>query len=142
MDQRSMRRIGRGVGGAVLALSVLLLTTASSQAAPDSCREWRAEHRRWKTEALRRYLRGAPQPELDAAVFEVLQREAYLTSCEISVDGGRQELVGWRLVGRMPEEYGSAVAESVLERAGFTMDMRLQFEPTAERIAARRRRAR
>jgi hypothetical protein len=72
----------------------------------------------------------------------VLQREAYLTSCEISVDGGRQDLVGWRLVGRMPEEYGSAVVESVLERAGFATELRRHFQPRAARVAARGRRAR
>lgn len=129
----STKRLGRGVGGAVLAISLVL--GASAQANNDSCREWRAEHRAWKTEGLRRYLRGAPQRELDAALFEVLQREAYLTSCDISVEGGRDELVGWRLVGRMPEDYGGAVVESVLERAGFELDLRRLFEPGPRRVA-------
>jgi hypothetical protein len=65
----------------------------------------------------------------------VLQREAYLTSCDISVDGGRDELVGWRLVDRLPEEYGSAVVESVLERAGFQIELRTLFEPGSRRVA-------
>ena len=85
---------------------------------------------------LRRYLRGAPEREVDAAVFELLQREAYLTSCEVSVEGGRDKLVGWRLVGRTPDEYGSAVAESVLERAGFDLSLRSLFEPAPSALAA------
>ena len=94
-------------------------------------REGRHEHRRWKTEALRRYLRGAPQLDVDAAVFELLQREAYLTSCETSVAVGHGELVGWRLVGRTPEDYGSAVVESVLERAGFDVELSGLFDAPA-----------
>ena len=128
-----------GVAGAALAAS--LLVSGSVGAAGDSCREWRREHRSWKIEALRRYLRGAPEREVDAAVFELLQREAYLTSCEISVEGGRDDLVGWRLVGRTPEEYGSAVAESVLGRAGFDLSLHSLFEPAprASTAAARQR---
>jgi hypothetical protein len=124
----------RGVAGAAIAAS--LFVASSAGAAGDSCREWRLEHRGWKTEALRRYLRGAPEREVDAAVFEMLQREAYLTSCEISVEGGRDELVGWRLVGRTPDEYGSAVAESVLGRAGFDLSLRSLFGAAPSALAA------
>jgi hypothetical protein len=88
----------------------------------------RYEPRDWKTEVVRRYLHGAPQREVDDAIFEMLQREAYLTSCDVSVAAARGELVGWRLVGRMPEEYGSAVLESVLERAGFDLGLRSLFD--------------
>ncbi len=125
----STGRIGRGVGGAALIAVALLAATMS--AASDSCREWKLEHRDWKTLAVGHYLRGAPQRELDEAVFEMLQREAYLTSCEVSVDAGRSELVGWRLVGRLPEDYGSAVVESVLERAGFDLELRELFPTNA-----------
>ena len=137
--KRASKRLGGGVAAAALTAS--LLVASSAAAASDSCREWRLEHRGWKTEALRRYLRGAPEREVDAAVFELLQREAYLTSCEISVEGGRDELVGWRLVGRTPEEYGSAVAESVLGRAGFDLSLRRLFEaaPSALAVAPSRR---
>jgi hypothetical protein len=127
--------MGRGVGGAVLMAS--LIVGASARADGDSCREWRGEHHSWKTEGLRRYLRGAPQRELDEAMFELLQREAYLTSCDVSVRGGRDELVGWRLVERLPEEYGSAVVESVLERAGFELELRQLFELRPARLASR-----
>ena len=102
--KRMTRWIGRGVGGAALAASLLAASVAG--AGNDSCREWRHEHRLWKTETLRRYL-----------------REAYLTSCETSVAGGHDELVGWRLVGRTPEDYGSAVVESLLDRAGFDLEL-------------------
>jgi hypothetical protein len=130
---RTIDWIGRGAAAAALVTS--LLAGVPARADNDSCREWRGEHRAWKTEGLRRYLRGAPQRELDSALFEVLQREAYLTSCDISVDGGRDELVGWRLVDRLPEEYGSAVVESVLERAGFELELRELFEPGPRRVA-------
>ena len=119
------------------ALAAALLTGGTARAGSDSCREWRREHCTWKAESMRRYLLGAPQRELDAAIFEMLQREAYLTSCDISVQGSRGVLVGWRLVGRSPDEYGSAVLESVLERAGFDVGLREQFgdelaEPPAD----------
>lgn len=132
------RRRARGIGGTLIATGLLL--SGGALAASEPCREWRAEHTRWKTEALRRYLRAAPQPELDAAVFEVLQRETYLTSCEVSVRAGRDDLVGWRLVGRLPEDYGAAVAESVLERAGFDLGLRGIFAEEPARISVVRSR--
>jgi hypothetical protein len=125
--------MARAVGRAALAAGLLLSGVAGAD--PESCREWRAEHVRWKTEALRRYLRAAPQPELDAAVFEVLQRETWLTSCEVSVRSARDDLVGWRLVGRLPEDYGAAVAESVLERAGFDLGLRGVFAEEPARLS-------
>jgi len=132
--RRASERLAEGIAGA--ALAVALLVASGAAADDDSCREWRLEHRGWKTEALRRYLRGAPEREVDAAVFELLQREAYLSSCDISVEGGRDDLVGWRLVGRTPDEYGSAVAESVLGRAGFDLSLRSLFEPPSSPVAA------
>lgn len=130
---KTTRVIGRGVGGAALVLSLLASPSAGAE---DSCREWRGEHGEWKIEALRRYLKGAPQPEVDSALFELLQREAYLTSCETSVQGGRDELVAWRLVDREPQDYGSAVAESVLDRAGFDVDLRDLFAKRAPDLVA------
>jgi len=105
----------------------LLITGGSAGAASDSCREWRYEHSDWQAEVMHRYLTGAPQREIDGALFEMLQREAYLTSCDVSAQGSRGVLVGWRLVGRNPDEYGSAVLESVLERAGFDVGLRSEL---------------
>lgn len=137
MSSRNVRRSklapSSGVGGALLVAALFI--TGVAQAQTESCREWRGEHRIWKTETLRRSLRGAPQLEVDAAVFEVLQREAYLTSCETSIEGGLNALIGWRLVGRFSDEYGIAVIESVLERAGFTLDLRVLFIPEPPRVA-------
>ena len=138
--RKTIRIMSAGAGGGALVLSLLL--GVSAQADIDSCRDWRGEHRYWKTQGLRRYLHDAPQRELDEAVFEVLQREAYLTSCELSVEGGRDDLVGWRLVDKLPEEYGSAVVESVLERAGFELELRKLFERRNARVAATRSYAR
>ena len=79
-----------------------------------------------------------PSAELTKyAANAMLQREAYLTSCDISARGSRGVLVGWRLVGRSPDEYGSAVVEAVLERAGFDVGLREQLgdavtEPVAD----------
>ena len=106
------------------AAGAVILAAFGAQAGGDSCREWHKEHCEWKARAMQRYLRGAPQRELDAAVFEILQREAYLTSCDVSARVSRSEMVGWRLVARTPDEYGSAVLESVLERSGFDVDLR------------------
>jgi hypothetical protein len=135
---QSQTTFAKRVAGACGAgLAAALLLGGAAQAGSDSCREWRLEHCTWKAESMRRYLTGAPQRELDAAIFEMLQREAYLTSCDISVEGSRGVLVGWRLVGRSPDEYGSAVVESVLERAGFDVGLREQLgdelrEPPAD----------
>jgi hypothetical protein len=100
----------------------LLAATAgpgAARALEESCREWRAEHRRFTAEVLRAWLRGTPQHELDEAVFELLQREAWLSSCDLPLESARSELVGWRVVGRAPDDYAGAVVESVLERADF-----------------------
>jgi hypothetical protein len=116
-------RIARGW----LAAAGIALLWAGGAGAAESCREWRDEHAYWKARAAERVLAGAPQHELDTAVFELLQREAYLTSCEVSVQGARADLVGWRLLGRAPDEYGSAVLESLLERGGLDLDLRRLF---------------
>ena len=130
-----MRRISQWtVMGAACVATLLLGATAAS--ANDSCREWKREHKQWMTAAVGRYLHGAPQAELDAAVFEVLQREAYLTSCEVSTETARNEMVGWRLVGRSPEDYGSAVLETVLACSGFDLDMRRRFAGSLARPVA------
>ena len=99
----------------------------AARAAEEPCREWRVEHRRLTGEVLRAWLAGAPQRELDASVFELLQREAWLTSCDLPDEAAREELVGWRLVGRAPDDYGAAIVESVLERAGFDPALRHMF---------------
>jgi hypothetical protein len=110
---------------------LLLLASTAAQAANDPCSEWQAEQTYWKARVLQLYLSGAPQRPLDEALFELMQREAYLTSCPDPVEVQRAERVGWRLVGRAPDEYGSAVAESVLEQAGFPVDLRRLFDAEA-----------
>ena len=78
----------------------------------------------WRSEVVRLYLNGASQRALDEAVFELVQREAYLTSCPASVPAARPVMVGWRLVDRSPDDYASAVVESLLEQAGFDLSLR------------------
>ena len=104
--------------------AALLLWATAAQAGNDSCREWQKEHCDWKARAIKRYLGGAPQRDLDEAVFEILQLEAYLTSCDISGQSSRSTMVGWRLVDRTTDEFSSAVLESVLERSGFDVGLR------------------
>ena len=106
------------------AAAALLLGANGARAGTDSCREWQKEHCEWKARAIKRYLGGAPQRELDEAVFEILQLEAYLTSCDVSGQSSRSTMVGWRLVGRTTDEFSSAVLESVLERSGFDVGLR------------------
>jgi hypothetical protein len=116
------RMLGRSFR--LAATAALLFGATGALAGNDSCREWQEEHCEWKARAIHRYLRSAPQRELDEAMFEILQREAYLTSCEVSARASRDVLVGWRLVGRTPDEFGSAVLEAVLERSGFDVALR------------------
>jgi hypothetical protein len=130
------RRILRLLPALGLAAS---LGAHAARAADDPCREWSAEHWSLTADVLRAWLDGAPQSELDESIFELLQREAWLTSCELDDDAARSQLVGWRLVGRAPDEYGAAVVESVLERAGFAPDLGHMFRRRAggPRSAAR-----
>ena len=138
-----MRFSSIGTLGAALVAGLWIAGDAGADT--ESCREWRGEHRGGEIEVVRRYLRGAPQPAVDAAVFELLQREAWLTSCDVPVRVGREELVGWRLPGRVPDEYAAAVVSSVLERAGYDVSLRETFaqsEPSPARMAASDRRFR
>ncbi len=111
------------LAAALVLAAVGFFAPRPAAADPEACREWRAEHTRWRTEAVRRFLLGAPQSSQDEAVFELLQREAYLTSCPVSVGDGRERLVGWRLVDRAPDEYATAVVESVLAQGGFDLTL-------------------
>jgi hypothetical protein len=117
-------RRARRVLAAALAGSLL---AGAAAAVPQSCLDWRGEHRAWKAALLRRYLVGAPQAALDEAVFEMLQREVYLTTCPVSVRGARAELIGWRLLGLSPDAYPRAVLDSLLEQAGLELDLRRRF---------------
>jgi hypothetical protein len=112
----------REVGLAMALVGALVSTSA--RAAGDPCREWQDEHAMWRSEVVRLYLNGASQRALDEAVFELVQREAYLTSCPASVPAARPVMVGWRLVDRSPDDYASAVVESLLEQAGFDLSLR------------------
>ncbi|MDJ0787853.1 MAG: hypothetical protein QNK05_13670 [Myxococcota bacterium] len=115
-----MRRIRR----AALALSLCLAASSTAaSAASEACREWWNEHQSWKAEVVHRHLAGHSQRALDEAVFELLQREAWLTSCERSARLGRDRLVGFRLVGQLPENYSGVVVETILEQAGFDLEL-------------------
>ena len=116
-------RLGIREVGLAMALVGALVSTGAL-AAGDPCREWQDEHAKWRAEVVRLYLNGASQRALDEAVFELVQREAYLTSCPTSVPAVRPVMVGWRLVDRSPDDYASAVVESVLEQAGFDLSLR------------------
>ena len=84
----------------------------------DACRDWRVEHTEWKIEALQAFLRSRPRAAQDETIFEVLQREAYLTSCDPDLRATRSEMIGWRLVGRSLDEYPVVLTESVLGASG------------------------
>ena len=123
---------------AVTSLMTVLCVATSAGAESETCREWQDEHAAWKARVLRLALVDAPRRSLDDALFELVQREAYLTSCPARVDAQRPGMVGWRLVDRSPEEYSSAVVESVLEQGGFDLDLRSRF-PHALRTARHER---
>jgi hypothetical protein len=126
---RRALRFGRRAAAAWVLVGAGLTAAAPASADSASCREWSAEHREWKAEAVRRYLEGAPRQAMDTAVFELLQREAFLTSCDLPVSRARDAFVGWRLVGLGPEEYGRAVVQSLLAESGLTLDVRSWFGP-------------
>ncbi len=121
----------------LLAVALFLALAGVARAESDPCREWAAEHHHWKKEVVGRYLSPVPQAELDEAVFDLIQREAYLTSCDASARAARGERVGWRFVGRLPDEFALAVVESVLESGGF--DISLQSLVGTPQVAARAR---
>ncbi len=118
-----MRAIANRIAGVAVAAALLSLGGVAA-ADDEACREWSAEHAEWKSDVMRRYLGGAPQPAVDEAVFEMLQLEAYLTACDIPVERARCDMVGWRLADRVPDEYASAVLESVLQPGGFDVELR------------------
>jgi len=129
----SFHILTRAVVGVALASA---LGAGSARAASETCREWSREHEQWKARVVGLALAEAPQHEIDSAVFELMQREAYLTSCPARVDAQRPHLVGWRLVGLSPDEYAGAVIDSVLEESGFDLELRRRFAPllrTAQR---------
>ena len=112
---------------AVTSVMAVLCVATSAGAMSETCREWQDEHAAWKARVLRLALVDAPRGTVDEALFELVQREAYLTSCPARVDAQRPEMIGWRLVDRSPDEYPSAVVESVLEQGGFDLDLRSRF---------------
>ncbi len=125
---------------------LFILAVALSFAVPataDSCRDWTREHQAMKAKAIRLYLQGAPSGELDALLFDLLQHEAYLTSCNIPARVARCQMIGWRLADRPTADFARAPLESVLEDAGFPVDMRDWFDVDREpEVAAARPRNR
>lgn len=122
----SFATLSRALVASILCLG---LGAGVARAQSETCREWTREHEQWKARVLALALLEAPQREIDGAVFELVQREAFLTSCPARVDAQRPHMVGWRLVGLSPDEYARAVIESVLEESGFDLDMRRRFSP-------------
>ncbi len=120
---------------AVTSVMAVLCVATSAGAVSETCREWQDEHAAWKARVLRLALVDAPRRTLDEALFELVQREAYLTSCPARVDAQRPEMIGWRLVDRSPEEYPSAVVESVLAESGMALDVRSWFGPMLSQAA-------
>jgi hypothetical protein len=110
---------------------------ASASQASDTCREWWREHENWKARVVALYLGDASQQELDAAMFEVVQLEAYLTACEGPLPAHRARLVSNRTIGRPVDEYAATVPESLLEQAGFDLSLERFFMPgeRAERLS-------
>lgn len=117
------------MAGPICALAlVLALGLAARPALADSCREWTQEHWAIKSDVVRLYLSDAAQESLDAAVFELLQREAYMTSCDPSAVVERSHQVGWRMIDRNPDEFAAAVIEGLLVDAGMDLSLGGLFE--------------
>ena len=111
------------------AVCVGLVAASSTRARADSsCREWTQEHWEIKSDVVRLYLAGASQERLDDSVFELLQREAYMTSCDPGKVVARVHQVGWRMLDRNPDEYGAIVIEGLLADAGMDLTLAGLFE--------------
>jgi hypothetical protein len=125
-----MRRIiGSDMARSIWIGIAALLFATGAQAVSETCREWQDEHAEWKARVVALALTDMPRRAIDEAMFELVQREAYLTSCPARVDAQQPYMVGWRLVGRSVDEYPAAVLESVLEAGGFDLDLRRRFHP-------------
>ena len=106
-----------------------VVLAASASSASETCREWWRDHENWKARVVALYLGDATQLELDAAMFEVVQLEAYLTACEGPVPGQRARLVSHRTLHRPVDEYAATVPESLLEQSGFDLSLDEFFMP-------------
>ncbi len=111
-----------------LALAASLLV-ANAGYASQTCREWWRDHETWKARVVALYLSSASQRELDGAMFEVVQLEAYLTACESTSPAERSRLVSHRTLGRPVDDYGAAVVESLLEESGFDLSLAAFVRP-------------
>lgn len=122
-----MRRlqVTRRIIGLCLGATVWL---AAGSASADSCREWKQEHWALKADVVRLYLSPASQDALDAAVFELLQREAYMTSCDARAQVDRAHQVGWRMLDRSPDEFAAIVVEALLADAGMDLSFANLFD--------------
>ena len=138
MNHRT-RAAAAAIGAALLGMTSL---ATPGQADSDACRDWRVEHGDWKIEALQAFLRSRPRAAQDETMFEVLQREAYLTSCDPDLRVTRSEMVGWRVVGRSPDESPVVLVESVLVAGGFDIELRRIGEELSRMDPRRPRRRR
>jgi len=121
-------RIGKLCKQTGLALLGTAALAVAGAAQADSCREWTQEHWALKAEVVKLYLSPASQEALDAAVFELLQREAYMTSCDARARVGRAHQVGWRMLDRSADEYAAVVVEALLADAGLDLALADLFQ--------------
>jgi len=117
-------RIPTAVLGAAAA-ALLVSSPITARAEDDICKTWVKEHCMKKADYIRLYLdSSASMAALDRNLYEMLQLESYLLSCNMPEQRLRRSLVGWRLTGKSPDEYGQAVLASAYAEAGLELHPR------------------
>ena len=107
----------------LVAVGLCALLAGAAAEASQTCREWWHDHEEWKAQVIGLYLSDASQREVDEAMFELVQLEAYLTACAGPLPAQRARLVSHRTLGRPVDEFAAAVAEGVLEQSGFDLSL-------------------
>lgn len=114
----------------VAILLVLLIAGLPTPAAAedDICKTWVREHCMAKAEYIRLYLDPSVSAEkLDRRLYDMLQLESYLLSCNLPEQRRRRSLVGWRLIDKSADSFGQAVLASAYAEAGLELHPRSVF---------------
>ncbi|MEE8312638.1 MAG: hypothetical protein V3R77_10280 [Candidatus Binatia bacterium] len=123
--------IRTGAACTLLAATAFAATVAAptpARAEDDICKTWVREHCMAKADYIRSYLDpSVPAEALDRRLYEMLQLESYLLSCNIPEQRLRRSLVGWRLIGKSPDSFGREVFASAYAEAGLELSPRSVF---------------
>lgn len=113
---------------AATAFAAMVLAPRPARAEDDICKTWVREHCMAKADYIRLYLDpSVSAAALDRRLYELLQLESYLLSCDIPEQRLRRSLVGWRLIGKPADSFGGEVFASAYAEAGLQLNPRSVF---------------